>query len=83
MVLLSLLALGVLVVLPVVPMLRRADGFLGTLARVIAGFGLAFMVFVCFIPGDELTRTGLALYATMIEALCVALAAVVAAFAEA
>jgi hypothetical protein len=78
-----LLALGVLIVLPVVPMLRRAGGLMGTVARSIAGFGLAFFVFVCMIPGPDLTRIGLGLYAAMIEALCIALAAVLAAFAAA
>jgi hypothetical protein len=77
-----LLALGVLIVLPVVPMLRRADGLMGTVARSVAGFGLVFFVFVCFVPGPDMTRIGLALYAAMIEALCVALAAVLAAFAD-
>jgi hypothetical protein len=80
---LVLLALGVLVVLPVVPMLRRASGLMATIARSIAGFGLAFCVFVCWLPGDVMTRIGLGLYAAMIEALCVAAAAVLAAFAEA
>jgi hypothetical protein len=83
MIVVVLLALGVLIVLPVVPMLRRADGPMGTVARSAAGFGLAFFVLVCFVPGPDMTRIGLALYAAMIEALCVALAAVLAAFAEA
>jgi hypothetical protein len=82
MIVVVLLALGVLIVLPVLPMLRRADGFLGTVARSVAGFGLVFFVFVWMVPGPDMTRIGLALYAAMIEALCVALAAVLAAFAH-
>jgi hypothetical protein len=83
MVVVVMLAFGVLIVLPVVPMLRRATGLMGTVARSVAGFGLAFFVFVCMVPGPDLTRIGLSLYAAMIEALCVALAAVLAAFGEA
>ena len=83
MILVTLLGLGALIVLPLVPMLRRAGGLLGLLARSIAGFGLLFFVFACFLPGTSMTRIGLALWAAMIEALCVALAAVLAAFAEA
>jgi hypothetical protein len=72
----------VLIVLPVVPMLRRADGLLATVARSVAGFGLLFFVFACLVPGPDMTRIGLALYAAMVEALCIALAAVLAAFAD-
>jgi len=82
MTLLVLLAFGVLILLPVLPMLRRTRGFPATLARSVAAFGFAFFLCALAVPGDELARTGLALWAAMIEALCVALAAVLANFAE-
>ncbi len=82
MIVIVLLAFGVLVLLPVLPMLSRTHGVLGTVARCVAAFGFAFFLCALAVPGDAMTRTGLALYAAMIEALCVALAAVIANFAE-
>jgi hypothetical protein len=86
-VLLVLLAFGVLVVLPALPLLLRSTGAPGRLGRTIALCGAAFFATWCVVPiftmgGNDLTvnMTMFALYGAMIEAVCVALAAIVASY---
>jgi hypothetical protein len=86
-VLVVLLALGVLVALPALPLLARSQGVAGRMGRIIAGCGGAFFATWCIVPiltmrGDELTYTMVmfALYGAMIEAVCVAMAAIVATY---
>jgi len=86
-VLIVLLCLGVLVTLPALPMLLRSQGRPGRLGRIIAACGLAFMATWCVVPiftlrGGDLAvdMTMFALYGVMIEAVCVALAAIVASY---
>jgi hypothetical protein len=85
--LIVLLAFGALVVLPALPLLLRATGLAGRLGRTIALCGAAFFATWCVVPiftmpGDDLavTMTMFALYGAMIEAVCVALAAIVASY---
>jgi hypothetical protein len=86
-ILIVLLAFGALVMLPAVPLLARSRGPAGRLARIIAACGAAFFATWCVVPiftmgGEDLavTMTMFALYAAMIEAVCVALAAIVASY---
>ena len=86
-VLIVLLGLGGLVALPALPLLLRADGVAGRMGRIIAACGAAFFATWCVIPiltmgGDELTltMTMFALYGAMIEAVCIAVAAIVASY---
>ena len=86
-VLVVLLCLGVVVVLPALPMLLRAQGVAGRMGRIVAACGGAFFATWCVVPiltmrGDELTvtMTMFALYGAMIEAVCVAIAAIVASY---
>ena len=85
-VLVVLLCFGALVVLPALPLLLRAQGVFGRMGRIIAGCGAAFFATWCIVPitlgGDELTvtMTMFALYGAMIEAVCVAVAAIVATY---
>ena len=82
MIVLVLLAFGVLILLPVLPMLRRTSGFLARRSPARSrpsGSRSSCARWPC---RETITRTGLALWAAMIEALCVALAAVLANFAE-
>jgi len=88
-VLLVLLALGALVVLPALPMLLRSQGRWGRLARTIAMCGAAFFVTWCVVPifvfpSEEVTvgMTMFALYGAMLEAIVVAIAAVVASYGD-
>jgi hypothetical protein len=86
-VLVVLLAFGVLVALPAVPLLIRATGPAGRLGRTIALCGGAFFATWCVVPlftmgGNDLAlnMTMFALYGAMIEAVCVAVAAIVASY---
>jgi hypothetical protein len=86
-VLFVLLCLGALVALPALPLLTRAEGVAGRMGRIIAACGAAFFATWCFVPvltmgGEELTITMVmfALYGAMIEAVCVAVAAIVASY---
>jgi hypothetical protein len=86
-VLLVLLAFGVLIVLPALPLLLRSRGPAGRLGRTIALCGGAFFATWCVVPlftmgGRDLAlnMTMFALYGAMIEAVCVALAAIVASY---
>ena len=86
-VLVVLLCLGALVALPALPMLLRAQGVAGRMGRIIAACGGAFFATWCIVPiltmgGSELTvtMTMFALYGAMIEAVCVAVAAIVASY---
>ena len=86
-VLVVLLAFGALVVLPALPLLARSRGAAGRLGRIIAACGGAFFATWCVVPiftmaGDDLavTMTMFALYGAMIEAVCVAVAAIVASY---
>jgi hypothetical protein len=88
-VLLVLLALGALVVLPALPMLLRSQGRWGRLGRTIAMCGAAFFVTWCVVPifvfpSEEVTvgMTMFALYGAMLEAIVVAIAAVVASYGD-
>jgi len=86
-VLVVLLCLGALVALPALPLLLRSQGVSGRMGRIIAGCGGAFFATWCIVPiltmgGDQLTftMTMFALYGAMIEAVCIALAAIVASY---
>jgi hypothetical protein len=88
-VLLVLLALGALVVLPALPMLLRSQGHWGRLGRTIAMCGAAFFVTWCVVPifvfpSEEVTvgMTMFALYGAMLEAIVVAIAAVIASYGD-
>lgn len=88
-VLLVLVALGVLVALPALPLLLRSGGRWGRLGRTIAMCGVAFFLTWCVVPifvfpSDEVTvgMTMFALYGAMIEAITVAIAAVVASYGD-
>lgn len=89
-ILVVLLALGALVVLPAVPLLLRSRGRWGRLGRTIAMCGAAFFVTWCVVPififpSEEVTvgMTMFALYGAMIEAIVVAIAAVLASYGDA
>ena len=86
-VLIVLLGLGALVVLPALPLLLRSRGPAGRLGRIIAACGGAFMATWCVVPiftmgGSDLAVTMImfALYGAMIEAVCIAVAAIVASY---
>jgi hypothetical protein len=84
-VLVVLLALGALVALPALPLLLRSRGVAGRMGRIIAACGGAFFATWCVVPiltmgADTFTMTMFALYGAMIEAVCVAVAAIVASY---
>ena len=82
-----LLAFGALIELPALPLLLRSRGVPGRLGRIIAACGGAFFATWAVLPiftigGEDLTltMTMFALYGAMIEAVCVAVAAIVASY---
>lgn len=86
-VLIVLLAFGLLIVLPALPLLLRSQGVAGRLGRIVAMCGAAFFATWCVVPiftlwGDDVAMAMVmfALYGAMIEAVCVALAAIVASY---
>ena len=86
-VLLVLLGLGGLVALPALPLLLRSRGRAGRLGPTIALCGAAFFLTWCVVPifvfpsGEvAVGMTMFALYGAMIEAVCVAVAAIVASY---
>ena len=88
-VLLVLVALGGLVVLPALPLLARSRGRCGRLGRMVAACGAAFFLTWCIVPifvfpseDVALGMTMFALYGAMIEAVVVALAAVIAVYGD-
>lgn len=88
-ILLVLVALGALVALPAMPLLVRARGRWGRLGRTVALCGVAFFLTWCIVPvfvfpsqDVAVGMTMFAFYGAMIEALTIAVAAVIASYGD-